>query len=292
MMRRGLALAVLSVGVTLAVGAGSGPFDTPRSAVAAPVAPRPFNADKPLTVVADEVTVDNPGRRLVARGHVVLTYGVDRATADLLRFDRAARTAELSGHVRVADPDGRASGGTVLLFLTEDLGEITRTVMTGGAVLEGKEYSLSADRIDADRASGGLVAEGHVNAFSAPDLIITGARATYDHRRQYGVVTGGAVVSNRAGRLLGNWLEVFRAEHRAVVHGPAQAEVYGATITGAGATVDFRRSTAVFTGHAVVTRRQGTLWADRVTVYYEARRISAEGTTRARFTDLGEDASP
>ncbi len=292
MMRRGLALAVVSVGVALCVGAGPGPFDVPRSAAAAPAAPRPFNVDKPLNLVADEVLVDNSGKSLVARGHVVLTYGADRATADLLRLDRVAHTAELNGHVRVTDPDGRASGETVLLYLTQDFNEITRSVMTGGAVLEGKEYSLSADRIDADRASGNLVAEGHVNAFSAPDLIITGARATYDHRRQYGVVTGHPIVSNRAGRLLGNWLEVFRAEHRAVVHGPVQAEVYGATITGAGATVDFMKSAAVFTGNAVVTRRQGTLWADRVTVYYEARRISAEGSTRARFTELNEETSP
>ncbi len=251
----------------------------------------PLTLDKPVNLVADEITVDHTGAGLIARGHVQVTYGVARAAADLLRLNRPARTAELRGHVKVTDPQGRASGDTVVLYLTP-AEQVTRAVITGNAAIDGREYALSADQIVADRGSGRLGAQGHVNAFSAPDLIVTGERASYDQHTQYMVVTGHPVASNKAGRLRGDWFELFRAANRAVVHGPVEAEVYGATIAGSGATVDLKRSTAVFTGHVQVTRRQGTIWADRVTIYYETRRIVAEGATRARFNDLEERGSP
>lgn len=247
--------------------------------------------ERPLNMAADDVTVDNTGTGLIARGHVRVTYGADVATADLLHLTKASRTAELSGHVLISDPQGKASGETVVLYVTPD-NRIARVVMRGNAAVEGREYALSADVIDADRTGGRVVAEGHVNAFSAPDLIATGGRMTYDQRTQHAVLSGHPVISNKVGRIEGGWMELFRAERRGVIHGPVAADVYGATITGAGAAVDFKTSVAVFTGHVVMTRRQGTLWADRVTVYYNARRIRAGGTTRAHFNDLGDGGTP
>ncbi len=286
-MRRATPLVALCVfALTLGALGTGGP-----SGGAAQAAPNLLGFDQPLNLIADEITVDNQGTGLVARGHVRVTYGADRATADLLHLIREPRTAVMTGHVQVLDPQGRASGDTVTLYLTPD-NQIGRAVLNGTAVIEGKEYSLTADLIDADRAAGRMVAQGHVNGFGAPDLLITGDRITYDQRAQHAVVTGHPVVSNKAGRLTGDWLEMFQAEHRAVVHGPVQAEVYGATLTGAGATVDFRRSVAVFSGHVIVIRRQGTVWADRVVVFYEAKRIRAEGETHAVFRDTGEESTP
>ncbi len=285
-------MARLLLAAVLAAEVGLGLLAVPAGVGAAPQGPLgPLSLDKPLNLTADEVTVDNTGTGLVARGHVVVTYGPDRATADLLRLNRAARTAELTGHARITDPKARASGNTVFLYLTAG-NQVTRVVTTGSASFESPEYSLAADRIDADRTTDRLAADGHVNAFAAPDMIVTGERATYDQRRKYGVVTGHPSASNKAGRLRGNWFELFRGANLAVVHGPVEAEVYGATITGAGATIDFTKSAAVFTGRVVVERRQGTLWADRVTIYYDTRRIMAEGETHAKFNDLGEDTTP
>jgi lipopolysaccharide assembly outer membrane protein LptD (OstA) len=268
----------------------AGPSGIPASAATAPSSGLPV-LEKPLNIVADEITVDSVGAGLVARGHVQLASGGQRVTADLMRLNRAARTAELSGHVTVTDPRGRASGDALTLYMTPD-NQVAKVVLTGGAAAESREYSLSADRIVADRVAGSLLAQGHVNAFSAPDLIITGERATYDQHAQYGVISGHPAVSNKAGRLRGDRIELFRAGKRAVVHGPVETEVYGATITGANAVMDFAKSSGVFSGDVVVARRQGTLWADRVTVYYQTRRILAEGKTRAMFTDVGEDVSP
>jgi len=98
-------MARLLLAAVLAVEVGLGVLAVPAGVGAAPQGPLgPLNLDKPLNLTADEVTVDDTGTGLVARGHVVVTYGPDRATADLLRLNRAARTAELTGRVQITDP--------------------------------------------------------------------------------------------------------------------------------------------------------------------------------------------
>jgi len=243
---------------------------------------------RPLNLTADTVTVDNTGATLVAAGHVVLDYGAQRATADALRLNRAAQTAELSGHVAITGPQGKATGDTVTLTLTSN-NEITRVVATGNAGVETPQYALAADSITADRQAQHLVADGHVTAFSAPDMLITGEHLVYDQRIRHGIITGRPVIENKAGRMQGDSIELFQSDNRAVIHGPVVAEVYGATITSALATVNFKTSVAVLTGHVVITRRQGTLQADQVTIQYDVRRMVAVGTTHAHFTDLGDD---
>jgi lipopolysaccharide assembly outer membrane protein LptD (OstA) len=282
-MCRAAWLGLLSAAMVLAVARTAASWAAPPAPLA-----------NPLDISADEVAVDNAGGGLVARGHVRLTYGPQRASADVLRLNRARRTAELSGHVIFTDPRGRASGDDVTLRFTPD-DQVSEITISGNGAIETPRYALSADRIVADRRAGRVLAEGHVSAFSTPDFLVTGDRATYDEHRQYGVVSGHAVVSNKAGRVRGGEIELFRADNRAVVHGPVTAEVYGATITAARATVDFKTSVAVFSGHAVMTRRQGTLSADRVTVFYKTRRMVAEGRTHATLLDLGNgghDSAP
>ena len=242
-----------------------------------------------LNIAADELTTDTAGATVLARGHVQVTYGGAQAKSDVFRLNRPARAAELTGHVVVTNQRGRASGDAATLLLGPD-DQIVSFVVTGHAGFESPKYALIADQITADQRSGRLVAAGHLTAFSAPDLIITGERGAYDQRAQYGVVTGHAAASSKEGRLQGEWIELFRAAGRAVVHGPVEADFYGATVTGDQATIDFRTSAAVFVGRVVVTRRQGTMWADRATVFYGDRRIIAEGATRATLADLGEGA--
>jgi lipopolysaccharide assembly outer membrane protein LptD (OstA) len=278
---------VACVGALLAAAAAMG---SAGSGAAAP-AEAPLSLAFPLHLTADQVAVDNTGATLVASGHVQVDYGADHATANALRLTRATRTAELSGHVTVTGPQGQATAETVTLTLTP-ANEVSRAVMTGTASVETPQYALSADTIDADRSTQRLVADGHVTAFDAPDLIINGDRIVYDQRTEHGVVTGHPTVANKAGRLQGSAIDLYRAQSRAIVHGPVQADVYGATITSAAAAVDFKTSVATLTGHVVIVRRQGTLWADRVTIYYEARRMVAQGTTRAHFTELGDTANP
>ncbi len=274
-MRRSCAAALVAVGVV----------GTPLAAVAQRLPQAAFS------VTADEVTSENTGRILVARGHVRLTYKAGAGTSDLLRLDRPAGTAVLTGHATLTDSQGKASGDTITISLTSP-DRVARVEVRGNAQMETSAYAITADSIVEDRRADRLVAQGHLAVFSPPDLLVTGEGAIYDRQAQYALVTGHPVIESKEGRVQGDWMELFRADSRAVVHGPVEAEVYGATIKGEEATVDLQQSTAVFTGHVVIVRRQGTLSADRATVYYKAQRIVAEGNTHATFSDVGEAALP
>jgi lipopolysaccharide assembly outer membrane protein LptD (OstA) len=275
--------------LVLALGGLGMPPARLAEAASAPASPLPFPAlQGPLNVTADEVVVDNSGAGLTARGHVRLTYAAGVATANVMYLRRAERTAELTGNVTMTDPQGKATGDDITVTFTAG-NQVSKITMAGNASAETKEYALQADHIAADRAVGRLVANGRVTMFTAPDLIVNGDRAVYNQGAHYGVVSGHVVASNRAGRILGEWVEFFQQKQQAIVHGPVTAEVYGATITGSVAHVDFVKSSAIFTGHVLVTRRQGTLNADRVTIFYQTRRLIAEGATHAHFTDLESD---
>lgn len=260
----------------------------------APAAGSPSPAP-PISLNADDIRVENRGATLVAAGHVAVAYGALRVTSDALRIDRPAGTATFTGHVSVRDEKARASAQMATLTVLNE-SRVTQVAFAGHASVETSSYALLADRIVADRQRGRLTATGHVTAFSQPDLIATGALVTYDEGSQRAVVRGdgatGATIQNRDGRIQGTWIEVARKTGQAVVHGPIAAEIYDATLTGADATIDLDRGTAVITGHVSVTRRQGTLLADRLTVHYRTRQFTAEGATRMTLSDLDDAASP
>jgi lipopolysaccharide assembly outer membrane protein LptD (OstA) len=300
----------------------------PLHGPALPSAAGAVTIPKPASLSADELTVDNNGSRLVATGNVVAVYGTLRATGDLLRLDRPTGIATLAGHASVTEPRGRATADAIRLTVvgeqrvtqvdltghvsvadargraaadavTLTVGssqQLSRVQMTGHASVESREYALLAQQIIGDRDADLLTADGNVTMYSAPDLIVSGAHLTYDHRADHAVVTGEpdrpALVQNRYGRILGASMELFRRAGRAVVHGPVDAEVYDATLTGAQAVVDLRAQVAVVTGHVVVSRQQGTLLADRVTIFYQARRLIAEGETHMTINELEPPASP
>ncbi|MHB8731874.1 MAG: LptA/OstA family protein [bacterium] len=287
-VRFGGGTAIAAVALALSLGGPGVPAARPAEAASAraPASASPFPAlQGPLNITADEVVVDNTGTGLIARGHVRLTYQAGVALANVLHLRRNERTAELSGNVTLTDPQGKAAGDDITVTFTA-ANQVSRIIMAGNASAETKDYALQADHIVADRAVGRLVADRHVTMFMAPDLIVNGDRAVYNQAAHYGVISGHVVASNRAGRIIGDWIEFYQQKQQATVHGPVTAEVYGATITSSIAHVDFVKSSAVFVGHAVVVRRQGTLNADRVTIFYNSRRLIAEGTTHVHFTDL------
>jgi len=249
----------------------------------------------PSNVRADQVSVDSRGATLLAAGHVSVTYGTLRVTSDSLRLNRSDGTAVFQGHVAATDPAGRALGDTVTLFATRD-GRVVRALLDGHASVETPSYAVIADRIDADRARDRITADAHVTLFAQPDVIVTGARAAYDHRSGDAVILGSAsapaTVQNRDGRIAGARVDFSRKDMRAVIRGPVTADLFDATLIAAGATIDLRRGIAVFAGGAVVSRRQGRLEADEITVFYRDRRFIAEGRTHMTYRDAEETPAP
>ena len=282
-MARRFRLAVVLVAVGLA--GSPGPGGSSASAAGARV------SAGPATFAADQVSVDARGSTLIATGHVAVTYGSLRATSDVLRLHRPTGVAVFTGHVSVADPTTKAVADTVTLFVVHEQ-RVARALLAGHASVESRSYALLADRIAADRDAGALAADGNVTLFSQPDLIATGSRATYDERAQHAVIFGGksarATIQNRDGRMLGSRMDLFRGTERAVIRGPIDADVYDAKLSGADATINLRQGVAVITGRVTVKRRQGTLRADRVTVFYRARRLIAEGATDLTYIDSGD----
>jgi lipopolysaccharide export system protein LptA len=250
---------------------------------------------KSFNLAADDVSVSNDGTALVATGHVAVTYGSLRVTSDTLRIHRPTGTATFTGHVSAADERGRASAQAATLAVANE-SRVVRVALTGHASFETRSYAVLADRIVSDRQRNRLTAAGHVTVYSQPDLIVTGAQVTYDEGPQRAVVRGEgtvrATIQNRDGRLRGTWIEVSRATGVARVHGPVDAEIYDATLTGADATIDLERGTALITGDVTVSRRSGTLRADRLTVHYRTRQLVAEGTTSMSLIDLAEPSTP
>lgn len=287
-MRARTAALVVVAGLGWGIGF-AGPSAIPSPADAGPA------LSGPVTLNADSITVDNRGTTLVARGHVAVTYGALRVTSDALRINRPTGAATFKGRVAVTDPKGRASAQEVTLTMTGG-DRVTLVVLSGRASVETPSYALLADLIAADRQHDRLEASGNVTLFSQPDLIVTGTRLSYDEGTRYAVIRGDAAtratIQNRDGRIRGRWMEVFRKTGQAIIHGPIDAEIYDATLTGSDATIDLDRGIAVVMGRVAVLRRQGTLLADRVTVYYRARRFVAEGTTHLTLRDLDESSSP
>lgn len=277
-----------AVAVTLVVLAALGwVAAVPGNSGAAPTAP--------LNLHADDIQVDNRGTTLLAAGHVAVAYGALHVASDALRIDRPTGTATFTGHVIVKDEKGRASAHVAALSVVRE-SRVTQVMLTGRASVETPSYALLADRIVADRQRNRLTAAGHVTVFSQPDLIASGALLTYDEASQRGEVRGDgtirATIQNRDGRIQGTWIELSRKTGQATVHGPVAAEIYDATLTGADAAIDLDRGIAVITGHVTISRRRGTLLADRLTVHYRTRRFIAEGATHMTFRDLDESTSP
>ncbi len=287
-MRAPTAAVVMAVALGWGIGVQVPPAVPPPAEAAA-------SPPTPVNLSADDISVDNQGATLVAKGHVAAAYGTLHVTSDALLVNRATGTATFSGRVTITDPKGRAAAQEAQLTVTGG-DRVTLAVLRGHASVETPSYALLADRIVADRQRDRLEAAGNVTLFSQPDLIVTGTHLVYEEGAQHAVVSGTAAtrasVQNRDGRIRGSWIEVFRKAGQATVHGPIDAEVYDASLTGADATIDLNRGTAVITGNVKVVRRQGTLLADRLTVFYRAGRFVAEGATHMTLAGLEEALSP
>jgi LPS-assembly protein len=69
--------------------------------------PNKLDKTQPLYLNGDELTYDNAGNRVVAKGNVELSYNSYQVSADEITYDQAAGTLTASGNVIIKDPNGQ-----------------------------------------------------------------------------------------------------------------------------------------------------------------------------------------
>ena len=95
-------------------------------------------------MVADEMTYEQKGNAIVARGGVVITKGDTVLRADEVRIDQTTQEADASGKVRLTDPQGTIVADTMHLSLEDETGVLTQAQIQSHPM----RYSLSGSRIE------------------------------------------------------------------------------------------------------------------------------------------------
>lgn len=235
-----------------------------------------------LELRAAEVTVRGGGQVIEARGNVRITDGTHRVRADRAVYTVRERRIELTGSVVIESPEGTLEAARALILLTPDR-RLDSVEAAGGVELETRDRVLKASRVSYAVGGETITASGNVSLFMPPDLIATGQQLRAD--RATATLSGRARVQNRDGFIEGDAIEVIEREQVAHVRGSVRSVFQDTTITANTATLFGNERKAVFRDNVTVTSPGRTLQAQQVTVFYESRRLVAEGETTIRFEE-------
>jgi LPS-assembly protein len=83
------------------------PSAFPRTPAPKFTAPSKLDKQAPLLLNGDELTYDNSGNRVIAKGNVELYYSGYSVTADEVIYDQGANTLTAAGNVTIKDPNGQ-----------------------------------------------------------------------------------------------------------------------------------------------------------------------------------------
>jgi lipopolysaccharide assembly outer membrane protein LptD (OstA) len=234
-------------------------------------------APRTIQLNADAVTALEGGSVLVARGHVIISDGQMTIRAEHVRLSRPARRAQLNGaaHITTLTLDLKAEDATVQFAKDGSI----QTIQASGAVdARASGRRLTADRVAYQSQGETLTATGHVTATIPPDLVVTGGAlvATGPHAV---TVTGRPRVQIRDGYLEGDRLDAREQTPTALVSGHVVGVFQGSRITSSTATLLGGSHSVVFHKDVTVTQPGRIMTAETVTVYYQERRLVAEGPT-------------
>ncbi len=234
-----------------------------------------------ITVTADTMDVDTVTRTVAATGHVRVTDGTVTGTASKATLYHAQGRGILVGNARITAPQGVLVGGEITFTYTTRT--VTRIVSRGDAGLEMSIGRLSGGTITVTPPSDSVVAEENVTFLSPPDVVATARRLSFDRGRGRAVLDGGARLQNRDGFIQGERIEGVDRLERASVTGGVIGRYRDIDARSQTAEYDAKEKKIVFIGDAEVTQAGRRLFTERVTVWYAAGRIVAEGATRVRI---------
>ena len=234
-----------------------------------------------ITVTADTMDVDTVTRTVTATGHVRVTDGTVTGTASKATLYHAQGRGILVGNARITTPQGVLVGGEITFAYTTRI--VTRIVSRGDAGLEMNIGRLSAGTITVTPPSDSVVGEEHATFLSPPDVVATARTLSFDRGRGRAVLDGGARLQNRDGFIQGERIEGMDRLERASVTGGVISRYRDIDARSQTAEYDAKEKKIVFIGDAEVTQAGRRVFTERVTVWYAAGRIVAEGATRMRI---------
>lgn len=89
-----------------------------------PLRPKPPEGENQVAVDAAELSYEQEGDVVVARGGVTLTRGATTLRADEVRYDRTRSIAEAHGNVIITDPEATVQGDSATLNMADETGTI------------------------------------------------------------------------------------------------------------------------------------------------------------------------
>lgn len=240
-----------------------------------------------LTITASSLSADAATGVAVAEGGVRLTDGVTTATGPRLVLDVRRRTATLAAGV-VRSPDGTLVAQTITARYVRT--RVTDVTASGAASLTMRRGTLSAAQIVLLVAEERLTASGGVRLKAPPNLTGTGTRLEYRRRTDDVTMAGPVTVQTAQGSITGGRLTGKVDLQRANLSGPVAAQFGAISATADAAALDVAARTVTLIGSVRLRQGNRVLAARKVTVYYEAGRVVAEGTTRLEIP--AEPGSP
>jgi LPS-assembly protein len=109
-----------------------------------PPRPKPAEGSDQVAVDAAELSYDQQGDVLIARGGVTLTRGATTLRADEVRYDRRDSVAQARGHVVLVDPEATIEGDAASLDLDDETGSIDDVQ----GEMRQSPYRLTADHVE------------------------------------------------------------------------------------------------------------------------------------------------
>lgn len=238
-----------------------------------------------LEIKADVLKADTVRRIVEARGHVRISDGRSVVRADVAVYSVKERKISLRGRVTMVTPEGDLSAMEAVAYVSR--GRTLETIEASGKVeVESQRRVLSADAVTYTPGGQALTARGNVRIFVPPDLIATGQQLVA-RRGAVAVMTGRPRVQNRDGYVQGDRLEVDEKTETAFVRGNVVGAFQEVRITAETATLFAREKKVVFREHVKIIQPGRVMTADRVTIFYESRRMIAEGATTIHIEDEG-----
>lgn len=212
-----------------------------------------------------------------------ITDGRSVVRAAVAIYSLKERKISLSGGVTVTSGEGNLEARQAVAYVSR--GRTLETIeATGGVEVEAQQRVLSADHIVYTPGTQAMTARGNVRIFAPPDLIATGQQLVA-RRGSVSVMTGRARVQNRDGYVQSDRLEVDEKTETAFLRGNVVGEFQDIKVTSDAATLTSKEKKVIFRDRVKIVQPGRTMTADRVTIFYETKRMIAEGATTIRIEE-------